>query len=111
MLRICTSVPENFSETKFCFIIEVDDVINRAKYFFNRITRVSLARGQNSPFSVQSVGGHYNCCTTVQLWWTFLNPKKNIFRNKMLMKSDQGQERHFNFFLGGPNFFIIFQCH
>ena len=43
--------------------------------------------------------------------WTFLNPKKNIFRNKMLMKSDQGQERHFNFFLGGAIFFIIFQCH
>ena len=58
MLGICTSVPENFSETKFCLIIQVDDVINRAKYFFNRFTRVSLARGQTSPFSVQ----------TVQLW-------------------------------------------
>ena len=68
MLRICTSVPENFSETKFCYIIYVDDVINRAKYFFNRFTRVSLARGQTSPFSVQPVDGHYNCCTTVQLW-------------------------------------------
>ena len=41
---------------------------NHAKYFFNRFTRVSLARGQNSPFSVQTVDGHYNCCTTVQLW-------------------------------------------
>ena len=68
MLGICTSVPENFSETKFCWIIQVDDVINRAKYFFNRLTRVSLARGQTSPFSVQTVDGHYNCCTTVQLW-------------------------------------------
>ena len=68
MLGICTSVPENFSETKFCLIIQVDDVINRAKYFFNRFTRVSLARGQTSPFSVQTVDGHYNCCTTVQLW-------------------------------------------
>ena len=65
MLGICTSVPENFSETKFCWIIQVDDVINRAKYFFNRITRVSLARGQTSPFSVQTVDGRYNCCTTV----------------------------------------------
>ena len=67
MLGICTSVPENFSETKFSLIIQVDDVINRAKYFFNRFTRVSLARGQTSPFSVQTVDGHYNCCTTVQL--------------------------------------------
>ena len=68
MLRICTSVPENFSETKFCLIIQVDNVINRAKYFFNRFTRVSLARGQTSPFPVQTVDGHYNWCTTVQLW-------------------------------------------
>ena len=67
MLGICTSVPENFSETKFCQIIKTDDVINRAKYFFNRFTRVSLARGQTSPFSGQTVDGHYNCCTTVQL--------------------------------------------
>ena len=36
-------------------------MINRAKYCFNRFTRVSLARGQTSPFSVQSVDGHYNC--------------------------------------------------
>ena len=35
--------------------------INRAKYFFNRFTRVSLARGQTSPFSGQTVAGHYNC--------------------------------------------------
>ena len=67
MLGMCTSVRENFSETKFCSIIQVDDVINRAKYFFNRFTRVSLARGQALLFSVKTVGGHYNCCTTVQL--------------------------------------------
>ena len=52
MLGMCTSVRENFSETKFCQIIQVDDVINRSKYFFNRFTRVSLARGQTLPFSV-----------------------------------------------------------
>ena len=43
---------ENFSETKFCSIIQVDDVINHAKYFFNRFTRMTLARGQALPFSV-----------------------------------------------------------
>ena len=52
MLGICTSARENFSQTKFCYIIQVDDVINRAKYFFNRFTRVSLARGQTLAFSV-----------------------------------------------------------
>ena len=52
MLGMCTSVRENFFETKFFSIIQVDDVINRAKYFFNRFTRVSLARGQTLPFSV-----------------------------------------------------------
>ena len=52
MLGMCTSVRENFSETKFRSIIQVDDVINHAKYFFNRFTRVSLARGQTSPFLV-----------------------------------------------------------
>ena len=37
---------------------------------FNRFTRVSLARGQTSSFSVQTVDGHYNyCCTAVQLWY------------------------------------------
>ena len=42
MLGICTLVPENFTETNFaCWIIQVDDVINRAKYFFNRFTQVS----------------------------------------------------------------------
>ena len=52
MLGMCTSVRENLSETKFFAIIQVDDVINRAKYFFNRFTRVSLARGQTLLFSV-----------------------------------------------------------
>ena len=68
MLGICISVPESSSETKFCRIIQVDDLINRSKYFLNLFTRVSLARGQTSPFSVQTVDCHYNCCTTVQLW-------------------------------------------
>ena len=49
---MCISVRENFSETKFSYIVKVDDVINRAKYFFNRFTRMSLARGQTLPFSV-----------------------------------------------------------
>ena len=33
-------------------LLDDDDVINRAKYFFNRFTQVSLARGQTSQFSV-----------------------------------------------------------
>ena len=66
MLGICTSVPEYFSETKFCLTIKVDDVINHT-IFFNQFTRVSLARGQTSPFSVQTVDSHYNKCTTAQL--------------------------------------------
>ena len=33
MLGMCTSVRENFSETKFFEIIQVDDVINRANIF------------------------------------------------------------------------------
>ena len=64
MLGICTSIPENFSEIKFCEIIQLDDVINPAKYLFNRFTRVSVARGQTSPFSVQTaytVILPYNC--------------------------------------------------
>ena len=52
LLGMCTSVRENFSETKFFAIIQVDDVINRAKYFFNRFIRVSLAGGQTLLFSV-----------------------------------------------------------
>ena len=52
MLGMCTFVRENFSETKFCSIIQVDDVINHAKYVFNRFTRVSLVRGQTLLFSV-----------------------------------------------------------
>ena len=52
MLGMCISVRENFSETKFCYIVKVDDVINPAKYFFNRFTRMSLAIGQTLPFSV-----------------------------------------------------------
>ena len=52
MLGICTLVPENFPETKFCYIIQVDDEINHAKYFFNRFTLMSLARGKTLPFSV-----------------------------------------------------------
>ena len=62
MLGICTSVPEIFPETKFRQIIQVDGVINLAKYFSNRLTRMSLARGQTLPFSVQTVGAHYDCC-------------------------------------------------
>ena len=57
------TTPENLSETKFCQIIhyiQVDEVIDRSKYFFNRFTRVSLTRGQTSPFSVWTVDGHYN---------------------------------------------------
>ena len=54
-------------DSNLSFSDHIDDVINRAKYFFNRLARVSLARGQTSPFSVQTVVGHYNCCTTVQL--------------------------------------------
>ena len=48
-------------------------IISR-RIFFNRFTRVSLAKGQTSPISVQSVDGHYNCCTTVLLWlYIFFN--------------------------------------
>ena len=43
---------------------------------------MSLARGQNSPFSVQSVGGHYNCCTTVQLW-IIINNTRSVRYNSM----------------------------
>ena len=38
--------------------------------FFNRFTRVSLARGRTSLFSVHTVDGYYNCCTAVQMWCT-----------------------------------------
>ena len=51
MQGMCTSVRETFSETKFRQIVEADDVINPAKYFLNRFTRMSLARGQTLPFS------------------------------------------------------------
>ena len=46
--------------------------------FFQSVTRVSLARGQTSSFSVQTVDGHYNCCTTVQLW--VLEKLEKIFK-------------------------------
>ena len=122
MLGICTSVPEKFSETKFCWIkvsaisltiiltfhtctyvahdfhlfffaflfcslivrriylciytlllmrlsisfhihfmllhfifVSIDVLMNNVQILFNRFTRVSLARGQTSPFSVQTV--------------------------------------------------------
>ena len=64
MLGMCTSVPENFLEAKFCWIIQVDGKINpAAKYFPNRLTRVSLAIGQTLLFSVQTVGAHNDCCS------------------------------------------------
>ena len=53
MLGMCTSVRENFSETKFFAIIQVDDVINRAKYFFNRFT--PGVSGEGSNFAIISV--------------------------------------------------------
>ena len=59
----------NIFDSNLSFSDHIDDVINRAKYFFNRLARVSLSRGQTSPFSVQTVVGHYNCCTTIQLWY------------------------------------------
>ena len=66
MLGISTSVPGNFSDIKFRQIIQVDEIFNRAEYLFNRFTRVYLARGQTSSFSVQTVDVHYNTCKTVQ---------------------------------------------
>ena len=47
----------------------IDDVIYCAKLFSNRFTVVVSVEGQFSPFSVQTTGGHCNCCTTVQLWF------------------------------------------
>ena len=35
-----------FLKPNFARLFRLDDVINRAKYFFNRFTRMSLARGQ-----------------------------------------------------------------
>ena len=52
---MCTSVPENFLKTKFCWIVQVDGIINLAKYFTNRLTRMSLAIGQTAIFSANPV--------------------------------------------------------
>ena len=84
MLGMCNSVRENFSEIKFCSIIQVDDVINHAKYLFNRFTRVSLARGQTLLFSVVNRGWPlqllyilpYNCDNnTVNTVYVHVNDK------------------------------------
>ena len=56
---------KNFQKPNFARFL-FDDVINRAKYFFNWFTRVYLARGQTLPISVQTIDGYYSCCTTVQ---------------------------------------------
>ena len=51
MLGMCISVRENFSETKFCWIVQVDDVINRAKYFSIGSLGCLWQGVQTSPFS------------------------------------------------------------
>ena len=64
--------------------------------FFNRFTRVSLARGQTLPFLVQTVDGHYNCCSTIQrycdiagiadggvLFTEVIKIRKNNYRDKL----------------------------
>ena len=35
-----------FPKPNFAGLFRFDDVINRAKYFFNQFTRVAMARGQ-----------------------------------------------------------------
>ena len=53
MLGMCISVRENFSETKFRKIVWVDDVINRAKYFFQLVHSDVFGKGSN--FAIFSV--------------------------------------------------------
>ena len=68
MLGMCTSVPENFPEPKFCQRIQVDGMINLAEYFSNQFARMSLAIGRTLLLSVQTVGADHDCCYTEILW-------------------------------------------
>ena len=55
LIYLGITYPRHVFGTKLCQIIQVDDLINHANFVFNPVSRVSLARGQTLPFSVQTV--------------------------------------------------------